>query len=115
MEIAILVLVIIMFLFSLGAIICIVSFAYKGKKQKTKKSEINIQKNKEILSTSRSSKECANAGWEIVSNNATVFTVNTRKSKYSDERESHHFSQNLTDKRLALLNQIDGECEYGRY
>ncbi len=118
MVIAILVLVIGMFVFSVGVMIYMIISTYKERKQKTINKEKILQEqkeNKEFLSTSRSSKKCAEVCWNIVNNATTTLTVNARKSNYSDERESCHFSKNLTDKRLALMNEIDGECEYGRY
>lgn len=118
MEITILIFLVLMLGFALSVMVSIIILVCRQRNKQNVNNKINVEKQeecKQILRTSNSSEKCANAGWELVSNTPTAFLINKRKSNYSDERESQHFNASLTNKRLALLNQIDGECHYGRY
>ena len=116
--ITILIVVVIMFIASSLVMLCMMHKAHKKYKNQVGGEKVDTEKReeyKEVLQRSPSASTCAKMSWGAICNDATVFTINKRKSKYSDERESEHFCENLTDDRVILMNKIDAECHYGRY
>lgn len=116
--IIILIVVAIMCVASLIVILRLMVLAHKKYKSQDGNYKVDNEKQeecKEKLFGSPSATTCAKVSWGAICNDATVFTINKRKSNYSDERESEHFCENLSDDRLALMNRIDAECQYGRY
>lgn len=116
--IVILIAVVIMCVASFLVMLCMMRLAYKKYKNQVGGGKVDNEKReefKEVLLKSSSATTCAKMSWGAICNDVTVFTINKRKSHYSDERESEHFCKNLTDDRLILMNKIDAECDYGRY
>lgn len=118
MGLTILIIVSVMCAASLGVMLHLIFSVYKKYKHQVSNSKLDRKKQeeyKEELLKSLSAATCAKVSWQAVYNDATVVSINKRKSNYSDERESEHFCENLTDDRIALMDKIDMECHYGRY
>lgn len=119
MEITIIIIISLMLICSLCVLIWAIALE-KDKKAKTLRVKKNAEKQikyKEVLKTSNSSAKCAEVGWDLVRSNVitTPISTNKRKLNYSDARESQHFCASVTSERVAAIDKMDGEINYGRY
>ena len=94
MEITIIIIISLMLICSLCVLIWAIALE-KDKKAKTLRVKKNAEKQikyKEVLKT-----------------------TNKRKLNYSDARESQRFCASVTSERVAAIDKMDGEINYGRY
>ncbi len=78
----------------------------------------SIQNNniiKEKLMTADTAQEGADASWKLIEGGtmSTSTISNTRKTKYSDKRESRRFCSSLSKERTDKLDKMDRN--YGQY